>query len=322
LAKACNPRVYLRPTYPWYLGNDRKTQFRDNIRTMALGFNAVSNFPDEYNGGDPLAARNPEQVREHVRQMIRGIAGDPEALAWFRDPEHMLYCSEFAHLSFSAGLIVPLNETAITELAGAKWWKKFAAQVTAHNAGRPSAFTQLNENPNADLVPLALAPADLKPAAAYAPIGDKDASLLAFRPMTMADIIESFMALHFPRDAMGESLAQVQASVFRQLRPGLLELMALSELPPSDPNAGPLKISSTGSAPSSSRNIPITPVSALPWPLFLRKLAACPDHAETAEPGSSSPHLDASRRNGTPRGWPSRPRLRGSRTPLVDPQLR
>jgi len=235
LGESMQPRIYLRPTYPWYLGNDRKTQFRDNIRTMALGFNAVSNFPDDYNGGDPLAARNPEQVREHVRQMIRGIAGDPAALAWFRDPEHMLYCSEFAHLSFSAGLIVPLNEAAITELAGAKWWKKFAAQVNAHNAGRPSAFTKLNENPNADLVPLALAPADLKPAAAYAPIGNKDASLLAFRPMTMADIIESFMALHFPRDAMGESLAEVQASVFRQLRPGLLELMALNEVPPSDP---------------------------------------------------------------------------------------
>jgi hypothetical protein len=235
LGEAYAPRIYLRPDYPWYLSRERQLQFRDNIRTMALGFNAVSNFPENYNGGDPLAARTPAEVRIHVRQMIRAIAGDPAARAWFQEPDHKLYCSEFAHVSFSAGLLVPLNEATITELAGAGWWQRFAAQVAAHNAGLPSAFTELNQNPHAALVPLALADESLQPAAAYAPQQEKAASLLAFRPMTMADILEHFLALHLPRSTLGESLAPVQGAAFQRLRPGLLELMAMSELPASDP---------------------------------------------------------------------------------------
>jgi hypothetical protein len=235
LGEAMQPRIYLRPVYPWYLSKERQDQFRDNIRTMALGFNAVSNFPEDYNGGDPLAARNPDEVRAHVRQMIKAIGGDKAAREWFREPAHSLYCSEFAHLSFSAGLIVPLNEETVTGLVGAKWWRKFEAQVRAHNDGRPNAFTELNLNPNDHLVPLSLAPSGLQPAASYAPIGNKESSRLAFQPMTMADIIEHFMALHFPRASLGEGLAATQAAVFHQLRPGLLEIMAMNELPKSDP---------------------------------------------------------------------------------------
>ncbi len=235
LGEAFQPRIYLRPVYPWYLNAERQKQFRDNIRTMALGFNAVSNFPEDYNGGDPLAARNPAEVRKHVSQMIKAIGGDKAARQWFQEPENCLYCSEFAHLSFSAGLIVPLNEETVTGLVGAKWWRKFEAQVHAHNSGRRSAFTELNENPNDALIPLSLAPAGLKPAASYAPLGNKESSLLAFQPMTMADIIEHFMALHLPRASLGEGLAATQAAVFAQLRPGLLEIMAMNELPKSDP---------------------------------------------------------------------------------------
>jgi hypothetical protein len=229
------PRIYLRPVYPWYLGRERQAEFRDNIRTMAMGFNAVSDFPEDYNGGDPLAARTPDEVREHVRRMVLAIAGDSESREWFLHPDHRLYCSEFAHLSFSAGLIVPLNEKTISGLAGPRWWKKFSREVEAHNAGEPSAFTELNQNPNARLIRLALAPASLKPAAEYAVLADRERSLLAFRPMTMADIIDHFMSLHFPRATMGEGLASTQTAVFQQLRPGLLEMMAMADLPDSDP---------------------------------------------------------------------------------------
>lgn len=235
LGEAYSPRLYLRPVYPWYLSREQKRQFRDNIRTMAMGLNAVSQFPETYNGGDPLSARNPAEVREVVRQMIRAIGGDEAARAWFREESHLLYCSEFAFLSLSAGMIVPLNEASVTELAGAKWWKRFAAQVEAHNGGRKSAFTKLNENSHAGLVTLSLAPASLQPIASYAPREDLAASRLAFPPMTMADLIEAFLALHLPRSELGESLASDQATVFRRLQPGLLELMAMNELSASDP---------------------------------------------------------------------------------------
>ena len=53
--------------------------------------------------------------------------------------------------------------------------------------------------------------------------------------MTMADIVESFMATHIPRDVMGEGVAPVQAAVLTQMKPGLLEAMAMDMVPVDDP---------------------------------------------------------------------------------------
>jgi hypothetical protein len=203
---------------------------------MVAGFNAVSNFPGDYNGGDPLAAHSPEHVVEHVTMMVRAIAGDADALAWFTEEAHMIYCAELAHVSFSAGLIVPLNATTIVPLVGQQTWDAFLEQVRLHNTGQPSAFTQTNDNPYARLVTLALAPEDLGPAASYAPADRADdADRLAFEPMTMADIVEQFMRAHLPREVLGEQLAPIQGAVLQQMKPGLLESMGMDRLPATDP---------------------------------------------------------------------------------------
>jgi hypothetical protein len=225
---------FLRPDYPEYLTPDLVRLFRDNIRTMVVGFNAVSNFPGDYNGGDPLAANSPERVVEHTAMMVRAITGDAEARAWFEDPAHQIYCAELAHVSFSAGLIVPLNASTMVPLVGQDVWDEFARLVAAHNAGESTPFTSMNDNRYASLVELALAPEDLEPASTYS--GDPaDAQRLAFQPMTMADIVEQFIRAHLPREQMGEQLAPVQGAVLQQMRPGLLETMGMDQLPDNDP---------------------------------------------------------------------------------------
>ncbi|RLB56582.1 MAG: hypothetical protein DRJ42_02845 [Deltaproteobacteria bacterium] len=227
--------MFLRPVYPAFLTPDQITAFRDNIRTMLLGFNAVSNFPGDYNGGDPLAANSPEKVREHVGQMIRAIAGDADARAWFQDPANQVYCAELAHISFSAGMIVPLNAANIVPMVGQDTWDAYVAELEKHAAGQDSAFTDLNDNEYAALVDVTLAPEDLRPTADYAPVGNPAARQIAFQPMTMADIVESFMATHIPRDVMGEGVAPIQAAVLSQMKPGLLEAMAMDQIPETDP---------------------------------------------------------------------------------------
>jgi hypothetical protein len=229
------PVIFLRPVYPDYLNAAQRGQFRDNIRTMMLGFNAVSNFPGDYNGGDPLAARTPELVMEHAAQMVRAIAGDEEARAWFRLPENMVYCAELAHISFSAGLLAPLNAQTFEPLVGEEVWAEFVKQLEAHNDGESSAFTTLNANPLARLVDATIAHRDLRPAPSYSPAGHEDRSRLAFTPMTMADIVESFMETHLDRRALGEDLAEVQAAALQGMKPGLLESMGMDALPETDP---------------------------------------------------------------------------------------
>jgi hypothetical protein len=204
---------------------------------MILGFNAVSVFPGDYNGGDPLAANSPAKVREHAVMMVRAITGDATAQAFFADPAHKIYCAELAHVSASAGLLMPLNAATMVPLVGQETWDAFVAEVEAHNAGEPSAFVEMNENKRVALVELALAPADLLPAPEYAPaeIRAEEQQRLAFEPMTMADIVDQFLRTHVPRESLGESLAPAQGAMLAQMKPGLIEAMGLDGLEAEDP---------------------------------------------------------------------------------------
>lgn len=225
---------FIRPVYPSYLSGDQQKAFEANVRTMLVGFNAVTNFPGDYNGGDPLGARNPERVREYVKQMVLAINGDAAARAWFQQKDNQVYCAELAFISFSAGLIVPLNDEHMIPLVGADQWTKFQELARKHNAGESTAFTELNSNKRVSLIKdLTAAPASLKPAASYGPASD--ANKLALQPLTMADILDDFMRTHIPREKFGEALAPAQAGVLQAMKPGLLEQMRMNELPESDP---------------------------------------------------------------------------------------
>ncbi len=226
--------VFLKPVYPSYLDTAQKKAFEANVRTMLLAFNAVTNFPGDYNGGDPLGARNPERVREYVKNMVLAFNGNAEAKAWFKDAANEVYCAELAFLAFSAGLIVPLNDAHMIPLVGAEEWTKFQDAIAKHNAGEASSFTTLNANERVSLVrDLTVAPAGLKPAPSYGPAGE--AEKLALQPMTASDILEEFLRTHLPREKFGEALAPAQAGLLAAMKPGLLEQMKLNELPDGDP---------------------------------------------------------------------------------------
>lgn len=229
--------IFVRPVYPEYLGADRQLAFQDNIRTMMLGFNAVSDFPGDYNGGDPLAARNPAEVRNHAVMMVKAITGDAAARAWFHDPQNKIYCAELAFVASSAGMLMPLNAETFVPLVGEETWNEFARLVSAHNAGETTSFTTMNGNTFARLVQATLAPSDLRAAPEYAPAAERALAdtQLAFAPMTMSDIVEEFMRTHLPRETLGEELAPAQGALLEAMKPGLLEAMAMDQLPGTDP---------------------------------------------------------------------------------------
>lgn len=226
--------VFVRPVYPSYLSAAQQRAFEDNVRTLLVGFNAVTNFPGDYNGGDPLGARDPEKVREASKQMVLAITGSAEARAWFMAKENQVYCAELAFLSFSAGLHVPLNDATMEPLVGAEAWSAFKALMERHNQGESTPFTELNDNQRVRYIRnLAVAPADLRPAASYGPAGEQNK--LALQPLTGADIVEEFLRTHVPREQFGESLAPLQASILQAMKPGLLEQLGFHRVPETDP---------------------------------------------------------------------------------------
>lgn len=225
--------VFVRPAWPDYLPAAQHAAFRDNVRTMMLGFNAVSDFPGDYNGGDPLAAHSPDLVRNHVAQMVKAITGDVEARAWFKDPRNMIYCAELAHVATSAGVLVPLNKIGLVEsgLVDESTYDRFAQLVDDHAAGLSTPFTDLNQNAYARYVAATMAPSDLKPLPSYASDA-AEAEKLAFRPMTVVEIVEGFLKTHLPRNEPalgGEALAPVQAAVLTAMKPALFETMGLDD---------------------------------------------------------------------------------------------
>ncbi len=228
--------VFVRPAFPDYAPASTHGAFNDNIRTMMLGFNAVSSFPGDYNGGDPLAASTPEKLREHVRQMVLAVAGEgsvsADAREFFKRPQNLIYCAELAHVSTSAGLLVPLNHTGLVRsgLVDEDVFDRFARLVADHGAGRSTPFTELNRNPLAAHVDATMAPDTLEPLPSYGH-ADEEAKL-AFRPLTMAGIVEGFLKTHIPRSDErlgGEALAPVQAAVLQAMKPGLYEAMGMDD---------------------------------------------------------------------------------------------
>lgn len=236
------PMIFVRPRLPSFLESNTRKLMMDNLRTMVVGFNAVAVFPSEYNGGDPLGARDPKRIREHVAMMIRGVSGDQDAIEYFQDDKHKIYCAELAFIATSAGLLVPLNEKSIlpllqefglSEVRAGQVWRKFQQEISLHNRGQESSFVTMNENKLVRLVRLAdeRMLADLKPITAY---GDARTQALmrdrlAFQPMTVSDIIEAFLKIYVPRQELGEQIAPTQAALMRAMKPGLLEAAALAE---------------------------------------------------------------------------------------------
>ena len=235
------PMIFVKPVYPEYLPEEKHESFQNNIRTMMVGFNAVSNFPRNYNGGDPLAVYSPEKLQTHVKQMILAIAGDSNessvAREWFNKEEHMIYCAELAYVSASAGLLFPLNKSTCVPLVGNIVWDKFVKCIEAHNAGEDTPFVALNRNKLSRLIKLELAPVDLCPIVQYAHEDNQheESQKLAFVPMTMADIVRYALATYIPREELGESVAPMQAKVLEKMKPGLIEAMAMDNLPLDDP---------------------------------------------------------------------------------------
>jgi hypothetical protein len=229
------PMIFVRPLLPGYVPAEARKQFLDNIRLIVIGLNAVTVFPDDYNGADPLSARTPQQIRHLVRMMIKANAGDQSSREFFGRPENRLYCAEFAFVATSAGLIVPMNDREVAALGVSDSdWQAFKREITQHNRhdeSAPSVFVTLNQNRRVQMVdlPTPESLASLKTISAYAgDMADEESRKLAFKPMTTADIIETFMRVHFPRKDLGERIAPTEAAILQKMKPGLFEMMGIA----------------------------------------------------------------------------------------------
>jgi hypothetical protein len=234
------PMIFCKAVFPAYVPASVRAQFMDNLRLMAVGFNTVSRFPENYNGGDPLAACDPDKIREHVKMMVQAVAGNHAAQKFFKQAANLMYCAELAFVSTSAALIVPLNRQNVLKLGVTeREWNIFEREVALHNKHRenePSFFVKNNKNDRIRLIDLPdlITLDSLEPLAEYSSAPAVEGQKLAFQPLTMADLIDGFMRLTLPRQEIGEELAPYQAQILARMKPALLQMLSTDANSPSN----------------------------------------------------------------------------------------
>lgn len=236
------PMIFLKLKFPAGISAKEKAAYIDNIRTWLVIANTFTNFPGNYNGGDPLGTRSVSQVRTLGDQLLKAMAGTAQekraATAWLAEADNQVYCAELAHVAVNLGIHCPLNKSGL----GAR----FAAVAAALKSKK---FVGDNPNVNAALVDLTTAPADLKPmaerlgVAATEPTPESPFGAgLALRPMTLASMIEEFIKEHVPRNRdqalspqEAATLAAAQAALYTSAKPGILESLGMGQKPATDP---------------------------------------------------------------------------------------
>jgi hypothetical protein len=229
------PMIFLRLRFPSGLSLAEQEKYMHNIRAWLVIANTYTNFTEDYNGGDPLGTRSVKAIIMLGDKLLGAMTGTFDqreaALDWLRKPENKVYCSELAHVAVNLGIHYPLNRTFLGH--------RLDAVSLAFQSKR---FLLDNKNHYARLVDLTVAPESLMPITDVIGVtptepssGESVGMGLAFKPMTMTDLIEEFLQI-VPRQRWGEAVAApVQAALFKEVRKGLIEGMALHQLPDDEP---------------------------------------------------------------------------------------
>jgi hypothetical protein len=182
--------VLVKAQMPRYIPRKVRAAFRKNAANIAalmnIGkFESAGNFDG---GRAPVRNNSLPVLRTAVATAILAVAGPTpqirdQALAWMRTPENSQYCAELVHSVLNGTLVAPQTFETVRTLRAFNGqpisrdvWDSYQGAIRAHNAGRRTRFTELNDNGKIKHLKLATE-ADLtvdgkplKPYLAYAPV--------------------------------------------------------------------------------------------------------------------------------------------------------
>lgn len=220
------PMIFIKPVFPSVLSNDKIIDYVNNIRTWLVIANTFTHFPSNYDGGDPLATRNVEQVKQLGNKLLSALLGDQEAVDWLESPLNQVYCAELAHVALNLGLHYPLNSHFVEQ----EHFELVKQQIIRKD------FIKQNENPYIGSVSTCVAPDDLVPiidvinADSASSSGSFDKNL-AIKPLTVANIIEKYIQFSVPRKELGEEISNIQAAMLKECQSAVFTALGVGQLP-------------------------------------------------------------------------------------------
>lgn len=216
------PMIFLMPNYQVEMSDENVLEYDKNIIAWACLINTFSHFPGDYNGGDPLTAKNLKDAHLFGRKVLDAFLGDEGAIEWLKHEDNKLYCAEMVFLALTLGATFPLTDKLlspklITSLREAIHSKKLAS---------------INENPQFIKLSIDLPDSSLQPLRLDSEeiVKNGFGDGLAIQPMLVTDMITSFIKYSVPRRDLGEKCGKYQVELLQKSKLFLNQFLPHQEI--------------------------------------------------------------------------------------------
>ncbi len=198
------PMMFFSIDFPEEVSKESIRDYENNIILWTTIINTFSSFPSNYDGGDPLSAKDRDSSIRFADMAMKALAGNSEARSWFKEERNKLYCAELVFLGLTLGLIYPLNERHLDSES----FNLLRDQLHSKE------FLCFNSNPLISHIDLPLPSSDLCPLE-----GNNEStyfgSNLAVRPMLVSDMLTSYIKYTVDRENLGEKSGRYQLELFK-----------------------------------------------------------------------------------------------------------
>ena len=234
--------VAQRLVFPEFVTPQQARGYTDSIVCWMGLLNPFTQFPSDYNGGDPTRVFNRVALTEIMRNGLLAALGDAGAIAFFKNPANLTYCAEFIFVNLNTP-VYPFNKRGLAKLLNGDEAK--AAQVLAlrdqHNKGQSTVLSRQTGNPEFKKfnIKMPIVPEDLLPLdELLAENGQTvDSNAIPLPPFKVSQLIRrAFRVLLKPEEVNNDQkLAEARAKLFKSMEPAIIQQLGLESLPAGAP---------------------------------------------------------------------------------------
>jgi len=257
--------VAQRLVFPEFVTPKQARGYTDSIVCWMGLLNPFTQFPSNYNGGDPTRVSNRAALTEILRNGLLAALGDAGAIAFFKNPANLTYCAEFVFVALNTP-VYPFNKRGLAKLLNGDEAK--AAQILElrdqHNRGQSTVLSRQTGNPEFRKfhIQMPVVPEDLPPLDELLAANGQtvNSDTIPVPPFKVSQLIRrAFRVLLKPEEVNNDQkLAEARTKLFKSMEPAIIQQLGLESLPPSAPELVAVRqfldvVSQTLAQPASSR---------------------------------------------------------------------
>ncbi|MBD2067831.1 hypothetical protein H6F93_09905 [Leptolyngbya sp. FACHB-671] len=234
--------VAQRLVFPEFVTPKQARGYTDSIVCWMGLLNPFTQFPSNYNGGDPTRVSNRAALTEILKNSLLAALGDPGAIAFFKNPANLTYCAEFIFVNLNTP-VYPFNKRGLAKLLNGDEAKaaKILELRDQHNRGQSTVLSRQTGNPEFKKfhIQMPVVPEDLLPLDELLAANGQNVKpdTIPVPPFKVSQLIRrAFRVLLKPEEVNNDrKLSEARAKLFKSMEPAIIQQLGLENLPPSAP---------------------------------------------------------------------------------------